>query len=223
MPSPTQPRPGILRGTLSASFVALYALASLAGALTADRAPRAAALPLKALPVTLLLALAVTRLSGGGTRLSILVAAGLALSLLGDLGIELHFLLGLGAFLLAHLAYLAALGPPGGLALPYLPAALLWAGMLLVLWRRVPRHHRGAVVVYAFAVTSVFGRALERAVLAPGDRAALLLAAGATLFAASDALLAVDRWVRRLPASQLLILGTYDAGQALIEAGAVAQ
>ena len=49
-----------------------------------------------------------------------------------------------------------------------------------------------------------------------------LIAAGATVFAASDSILAVDRFVEPRPWAPLAVMITYHVGQALIVAGVLA-
>ena len=46
-----------------------------------------------------------------------------------------------------------------------------------------------------------------------------LVAAGATVFVASDAILSVNRFVRPVPHGRLLLMVAYHVGQALIVAG----
>ncbi len=46
-----------------------------------------------------------------------------------------------------------------------------------------------------------------------------LVALGATVFVASDAILAVNRFVRPVPGARLSLIVTYQVGQALITAG----
>jgi uncharacterized membrane protein YhhN len=49
-----------------------------------------------------------------------------------------------------------------------------------------------------------------------------LVAVGATVFAASDSILAVDRFVRPRPWAPVAVMVTYHLGQALIVAGLLA-
>ena len=49
-----------------------------------------------------------------------------------------------------------------------------------------------------------------------------LVAAGATVFVASDAVLSVNRFLRPLPHARLAIMVTYHVGQALIVLGVLA-
>ena len=145
----------------------------------------------------------------------------LALSWGGDVALLSHdrraFTAGLGSFLLAHGAWIAALrGRPGGgrlrrrpaLALPYVGA---WAALNAVLWPRTGAD-RWPVVAYSAALTAMALQALDT-----GDDAA---AAGGALFLASDALLALERFAGvHLPAHEGWVMSTYTAAQALLASG----
>lgn len=142
-----------------------------------------------------------------------LVVAGLVVSLVGDVLIESSFLSGLAAFLAAHVLYVAAfLVRTTEPRLPLLVPFLAWAAV--VLWRLWPRLGplRAPVVAYAAVIAGMMWRASATVAL-PGGVAAL---AGALLFAASDTLLAFDRFHRPIPGGRWPILLTYWAGQLLI-------
>ncbi len=163
-----------------------------------------------------------------------LVAGSLLLSWLGDclLLLEKHssaapfFLLGLGAFLAAHLCYLAAFVK--------FPAAkpsllkknswllLLFAVYLLAmdsfLWPSLPSGLRGPVVVYSLAITamavgaaSLFGKI--------DGRTARLVFLGALFFVASDSLLAVSKFHSPIPGAGFWVMATYLLGQFGIAVG----
>jgi len=153
-------------------------------------------------------------------RLRSVVGVGLGFSWLGDLGLmpdgEAWFLAGLGAFLVAQLAYAVAFWPSRAdsvlarplLATPYLIALI---GLLTVLWAdlgdlRIP------VVAYAVVIIAM-------ALLATGLGATV--AVGAILFVVSDTLIAVDAVAElvRLPAHGFWVMLTYLAAQALIARG----
>lgn len=143
--------------------------------------------------------------------------AALVLSLVGDVLLMLPsdaFVYGLGAFLLAHVAYvvgLLALGVTGAaLAL----GALLVTAAVTTVGLRVVRAVResddadlaapvlGYVVVISLMVACAVGT---------GE---LLAIVGAVLFYASDALIAWNRFIEELPAGRLAIMVTYHLGQA---------
>ncbi len=130
-----------------------------------------------------------------------LIGAGLLACAAGDVLLELGegtFLAGVGAFLVGHLFYTAAfLGETRALrpwrALPF----ALWGGGLLLTLRPglAAQGMTLPVAVYAAAICTMLWRAAARwhpgAPAAPGVLAAL---AGALLFAASDSLIAVQRF-----------------------------
>jgi uncharacterized membrane protein YhhN len=59
-------------------------------------------------------------------------------------------------------------------------------------------------------------------VLVAFDTGEPLIAVGATVFAASDSILAVNRFVRPLAWAPVAVMVTYHVGQALIVAGVLA-
>lgn len=145
-----------------------------------------------------------------------LILLGLLLSWLGDVFLipkrQLFFIVGLGSFLLAHVAFSGAflLQP-----LAVLPLALATTAMVVVaiivlrwLWPHLPHNFRPAVVSYLGAISLMV-------VLASGTMPAtgLQLAIGAVLFAASDIFVARDRFVSPSVANRLWGLPLYYAAQ----------
>lgn len=139
-----------------------------------------------------------------------LLVVGLVCSLAGDVFLMLPgdlFLAGLGAFLAAHLAYLAVLTAP-------LAHRAFWAVGLLVatapLHRRIlgavrrPRL-RAACIVYMLALVAMTGSALATGPLATGI--------GGLLFLLSDTLLAWNRFVRPWSWAHTAVMITYHLGQ----------
>jgi uncharacterized membrane protein YhhN len=151
---------------------------------------------------------------------------GLALGLAGDVFLleksDTRFRLGLASFLVGHLAFVVAftrlgLDPAGWSWLwgpvmfaclvatrHVLPGAMLQGGRALALPVAVYTVVIGAMVILAF------------------DTGEPLIAAGAAVFAASDSVLAVDRFVRPMPWAPVAVMVTYHLGQALIVAGVLA-
>lgn len=178
-------------------------------------------------PLTTLLVLAATLLlfAPSASRYRELILAGLVLSLAGDVFLMLgaqRFLPGLGCFLIAQLLYAWAFTTDAPLAVAQLPWAApfaCFAGVVvLTLWKGLPNAVlRGAVVVYAIVIGAMAWRAAART-LAPGiplpSGAAAL--AGACLFLASDAVLAVNRFRRPFRLGEPVTLATYWAAQFLI-------
>jgi uncharacterized membrane protein YhhN len=150
----------------------------------------------------------------------ILIVVGLLFSLAGDVFLMLprdRFVAGLCSFLCAHLCYVAAFASDGGLALSvWAGAALLvyGASMLGLLWPRLGSL-KGPVAVYVAVILLMAWLASSRYVGA-GPAGSGLAAAGAWLFAASDTLLAWNRFRGGFRAAQALVLGTYFAAQWLI-------
>lgn len=150
---------------------------------------------------------------------------GLILSLAGDVFLMLpgdgFFLPGLVSFLLAHLSYIAGLNP----TLPPLPSLFLMApiaavGLVLVL--RIVWALRAAgqtrllipVVVYGLVISVMLFSAWATIWRADwnGTRRVLVIG-GATLFFASDAMLAWNKFVNRFARADLAVIVAYHLGQ----------
>lgn len=171
-------------------------------------------------PLTTLLILLVALLAAPADPLyQALIAAGLILSLAGDVFLMLPgntFIPGLVSFLLAHLCYIGAFVSDGG------PRASLWllpCLIYLVVFMRLLWPHAGAfrlpVLAYGVVITAMLWQAVERATTTPAI-SAMWAAVGAALFVVSDSVLAWNRFARPFRAAQALVLGTYWAGQLLI-------
>jgi alkenylglycerophosphocholine hydrolase len=150
------------------------------------------------------------------------LAAGLLLSLAGDVVIERSFTGGLALFLLAHVAYVSAFLADAKQKhlVRALPIAVYAAGVTAFLWRGLG-DLRPAVVAYVIAISAMMWRAAARVGRAgaarPGEWAGL---AGAILFALSDTLIAVDRFDAPVPHARVVIILLYWAGQLGIAASA---
>jgi uncharacterized membrane protein YhhN len=144
--------------------------------------------------------------------------AALVLSLAGDVFLVLpsdRFVPGLASFLLAHVAYIVGLnlhgGSVGALALAAIPVAAVAAVLATrILSAMTIRGHRELVVpVVAYMVVI---SAMVTSALASVNAWAIV---GATLFFASDALIAETRFVRPPTRSlRVAIMVTYHLGQA---------
>ncbi|NLG49000.1 MAG: lysoplasmalogenase [Chloroflexi bacterium] len=173
----------------------------------------------KPLTTILILLLAVTRDGAGDPFYQAAIVVGLGFSLAGDVFLMLpgdRFVPGLASFLLAHLAYIVAFTSGGmGLSLvslaPFLPLMAVMYGVLAphLGEMKVP------VLLYEVVIIAMAWRAWARWAQTD-DTAALLGAIGAVLFVASDAALAVNRFVGRFKAVHALVLGTYFCAQWLI-------
>jgi uncharacterized membrane protein YhhN len=149
------------------------------------------------------------------------ICAGLAFSLAGDILLmwpERFFVPGLGAFLLAHLAYLVAFSR--GVKFPaswrswglYLA---IGAVALVALNGGIPSGLKAPVALYAIAVATMAAQAMGR-YLRLQSSAARLAAAGGIFFMLSDGLLAVDRFRTAVPYAAIAVLVPYYVAQVLI-------
>ncbi len=180
-------------------------------------------LRLLAKPVPVL-CLAAAVLAGGRGSYARWLGAGLLASAVGDLLLELpgRFLLGLLAFLLAHLAYLAAfLGverrPRLGRALPFAALACTVYPLLLPGLRGLAL----PVAAYTIAIGAMMWRAAARVEGPPCFDAAWLAFAGALVFGASDTLLALDRFRGPVAGASAAVLPLYWLGQLGLAASAL--
>ncbi|CAD5109127.1 lysoplasmalogenase [Zestomonas carbonaria] len=157
------------------------------------------------------------------------IVIGLLLSLLGDILLAWPtdlFVFGLGAFLLAHLAYLAAyLGDTRRLApLALSFAAASGAAIFALLASRGLGPLLVPVALYALTISAMLWRALARlGNPLVGRRSAWLAAGGAALFVLSDSLIGIDRFVEPFIGAHYAIILTYWVGQWGIAASAFQQ
>ena len=174
----------------------------------------------KAVPV---LCLAMIVAARGTGALSRLVVAGLVLSAAGDFVLELgSFLPGLAAFLAAHVAYsLAVLTQTRRSAVEWaVPAAFYGIAVFLFLLPGLGSQ-AGPVLAYTVAICSMLWRAGARVGAPKGSGRGRLALAGAALFAASDTLIALDRFHSPLAGSRYAIILLYWLGQVGIAASAL--
>ncbi len=161
--------------------------------------------------------------------------AGLLFSLAGDIFLlfpDAHFLKGLIAFFLAHLAYLAAFNPRG----PWLEARTCWlaAGIAILayfLTRRIVAGLQASgrdslvapVILYAVVLSLTLWSTLAT-LFRPEwpPRGATLAAAGGALFFLSDALLAWNRFVQPLRHGRLANMISYHLAQGCMAFGLLA-
>ena len=184
------------------------------------RGPRWQVYLCKPLTTTILLALALGAHGPAGVRYQLAIAAGLALSLAGDVFLMLpddRFVAGLASFLAAHVAYLVAFttGVTLGTApLLLAPFAVVGTAVLGFLWPSLGRL-RAPVGVYVIVIIAMAGQASVRA-WTLHTTSSLLAATGAALFVVSDTILAVNRFRAPFRRAQALIMGTYVTAQWLI-------
>jgi uncharacterized membrane protein YhhN len=169
-------------------------------------------------PATMLLLMAVAAVvdvDNGAVRDWFLIA--LALSLVGDIFLMLPgelFIFGLGAFLLAHLAFIVGLWTGGlsilvfvaGLGVTGLAAAFI-GGKIIDSVREGESPGLAVPIAGYMAVISVM-------VASAAGTEEVLALAGAALFYCSDALIAWDRFVRKRVWHPVAIMVTYHLAQA---------
>jgi uncharacterized membrane protein YhhN len=145
-------------------------------------------------------------------------------SFLGDLFLlfsgSRYFMLGLSAFLVAHIGYILMVSKMlkkwhiNDLLLSFIIFFGFLLGLLFVL-----KGHLGAmqipVVIYGLALTT-FGALALMNYLQQKSTAAKLLLVGASVFVVSDSLLAVNKFYKPLAAFAVLIMLTYIVAQYLI-------
>ena len=156
------------------------------------------------------------------------ISIGLLFSLLGDIllawPVDL-FVFGLGAFLVAHLAYLKAYlvdcRRPAWLALGL--ALLAGVSLFSVMAAQGLGDLLIPVGVYALAISAMLWRALARLGTQVPKRSAWLAAAGALAFVVSDSLIGIDRFVLPFSAAPYLIILSYWIGQWGIAASVFSQ
>jgi uncharacterized membrane protein YhhN len=152
------------------------------------------------------------------TRLAVWVDVGIALSVVGDIALldsgKGAFLAGLGAFLLAHLAYGMAFA---GVAVwsPHVAVVAVATIVATTLVLRAIRAGtvglRGSTFAYGVVISAMVVAA--SATIGGPLASAPFAAGGAALFYASDASLALNRFRRPIPHAAFLTLGLYWIGQ----------
>jgi uncharacterized membrane protein YhhN len=160
--------------------------------------------------------------SSAGTWLLVALVLGLAgdVFLLGDS--DTRFQLGLGAFLLGHLGFLVSFTRLG-----LDPAGWAWvAWVVLFVCLLATRQVAPATYVRSgwtlAAPVALYTVVIGAMVIVAFDTGEPLIAVGATVFAASDSILAVNRFVRPITWAPVAVMVTYHVGQALIVAGVLA-
>ncbi|MGK7311611.1 MAG: lysoplasmalogenase family protein [Candidatus Longimicrobiales bacterium M2_2A_002] len=182
---------------------------------------------LKMLAASAYIAFAV-QLGATETTYGRVVLAALLLSWLGDLlliGTGRLFLAGLGAFLVAHVAYAAAFLIRGVELVPAAAGAAVMAvvGMSVMRWllaAQLPVRYRPPVVAYVAAIGVMVALAIGTAwpdlvVLGRTDIGQAIVL-GAVAFAASDILVARHRFVDEEAMNRLIGLPLYFAAQLLL-------
>jgi uncharacterized membrane protein YhhN len=161
----------------------------------------------------------------GDARAALVVAV--VLCLIGDVALlgdsDEHFLVGLAAFALGHVAYVVTAllvgvsWPRLAVAFPVLAALLGFQAVS----RMLPGALRAGGATMLVAVT-VYSLIISAMVVTATGTPSWLAFAGATLFAVSDSMIAHNRFVQPFPRADLPIMVTYHAGQLLLILGLIA-
>ncbi len=177
-------------------------------------------------PLTMVIAIIFVAAHAYSTRASgkfhILLIAALVFSMVGDVFLMLpgnYFIPGLGAFLVAHLFYIALFRQgqawfPSKRAL----AAVLAVGatMYAIVWGGLGDPVlKIAVAAYVSVIALMAAQAIGRATV-QGDAGARWVGLGACIFMVSDSLIAINKFVVPVALSSLWILATYYCAQLLI-------
>ncbi len=170
---------------------------------------------LKSLPV---ICLAILSLMFVPDVVGILLCIGFLFSAGGDTSLsfsgEKFFLGGLGSFLIAHIFYSIAFAQNISFTTESLPWIALWLAlsifMLFILFPKL-----GDMKIPVIVYIAVIFTMLVFATLWQGVHPQLLLL-GAVLFALSDAMISIDKFLKPIAWSKYFIMTTYYAGQFLI-------
>lgn len=187
----------------------------------AGRPPSPLRTTLKTAAIGILAILPWTYLGTTGANPLFILSLALALSALGDFFLALKdqqrfFLYGLGVFLAAHVAYLAAFLPhanmPQGWALIAVIATLAAAGAFLALL--VPRLGKMKLPVIAYFAVIMAMAAAAWSI----PNASWMLGTGAVIFAISDSLIAQRKFLQHFPGHHAAVWITYVAAQFMMTA-----
>ena len=195
-------------------WIVAYAVSGVLAIVCAERGWKRPEVVLKPLTTLLLLGL----VGVPETRFAWLVGAGIVLSVIGDVALlgegNRAFLVGLAAFLLAHVAYVIAfIGVAAFSPVVALVALVVVASttiMLRTIWKGAAGLH-GPTIAYGAVISAmvVSASATVGGPLRWGGAAAV----GAVLFYASDASLALNRFRRPFPHHAIATMGIYWLGQ----------
>lgn len=151
----------------------------------------------------------------------LLIILGLCLSLIGDIFLMFkqsdYFTKGLLAFLIAHLAYLAAIVNEGSLLENWLILIPILIYISLLLKFILP--NAGKKKLYVFIYATVIGILLWQVAsltLVLKHQQIFILMAGISLFTISDSILAYNKFGKIVKNAQIKILSTYYIAQILI-------
>lgn len=170
---------------------------------------------LKAIPVSTLMVLVLRDMRGFAR---ICLAGALLGSLCGDIMLDLPyanvFIFGLVAFLVGHLFYTVLFfryaKSPDGFNKVTIAGLVLFAGVMIWIFRTIPPALYGPVVLYIVVIVTMSIGAL----LVPAENR--LLFWGALLFIASDVVLAVNKFLVVIPYGRVINISLYFIAQLMI-------
>ncbi|ANE41987.1 hypothetical protein JM64_08620 [Fervidobacterium ngatamarikiense] len=147
-------------------------------------------------------------------KVELLVAFGLLSGALGDFFLEFDrfFIHGMGAFLLGHIFYVLGFYKMWEIPSFGIIVTLLLSGFGYFLFlKRFLSKEKLAVFLYVLAICTMVAFSSVR----------IVAFSGAILFFLSDLFLSYDKYVRRIPNRDLLVLSLYFAGQLFISLSVV--
>ncbi len=169
-------------------------------------------LAFKVLPMVLIIGYAITLLPAGRDRVHTFIVIGLGFCAIGD--VTLHwFLVGLTAFLLGHIWYLAGFLTRARVTSARVASALPLAGVGVAIGMPLLSAIQGAGDTHLLLPVAgyiVVILAMAWAALLTGNRWAIV---GSLLFVTSDAILSWNMFVADVTYSGLLIMATYYSAQ----------
>jgi uncharacterized membrane protein YhhN len=140
----------------------------------------------------------------------VMLVIGLVLSMIGDIALMLPknlFVVGLGAFLIAHVFYVIALLSLGISLTGFVVGVVLTTVVAVVQGAaRTDKTMAGPVAAYISVISLMVAAAIGT-----GQFFAI---SGALLFGASDAVLGWTRFLNDFPRSRIIVMVTYHLGQA---------
>lgn len=145
----------------------------------------------------------------------VLIVLGLLASLVGDVALMLpsdRFLIGLGAFFVAHVLYIVGLTQLGLSVGGLILGLLLVAVGLLLVGRRIIGAASSNAPALTVPVASYVGVISLMVVVAVGT-GSIVAGLGALAFYMSDALLGWTRFVAEIPQGRTAVMVTYHLGQ----------
>ncbi len=171
--------------------------------------------------------------SSGNSDRSLVVFAAIFFSLLGDTFLlfsgELHFMLGLGSFLLAHAFYILSYRRHQGAQESKLigiqkvrfslPIVLAGTGLIAVLYSHLDELLI-PVLIYALILVVMVLNALFR-YGRTSESSFWMVFTGALLFMLSDSLLAINKFMEPISNAGILIMSSYIGAQYLIVEGLI--